>query len=122
MLCRILAKPFQNWQSFCFFPLCGRESVAPRESVDWSSISLQARERFRNRDRQGAIDDYTQVLRYQPNNAEANFTRGLIYSGMDNRQNAIADLQRAAQLFREQGNENYYLIALEIIEDIQTRE
>jgi regulator of sirC expression with transglutaminase-like and TPR domain len=83
---------------------------------------LQARERFRNRDRQGAIDDYTQVLRYQPNNAEANFTRGLIYSGMDNRQNAIADLQRAAQLFREQGNENYYLIALEIIEDIQTRE
>jgi tetratricopeptide (TPR) repeat protein len=95
--------------------------ICEREYVDLSAIRLRATERLNNGDLQGAIDDFTQLLRVQPNDAETHFTRGLIYWDIDDRQNAIADFQRSAQLFRQQGDENRYLIAMEQIEQIRSQ-
>jgi tetratricopeptide (TPR) repeat protein len=117
----------QNVDLICFMITSSGELVdlthiCETEYVDLSTIRLQASERLNNGDFQGAINDYTQLLRYQPNNAEAYFTRGLLYWRVGNTRNAVVDFQASAQLFSQQGEEERYLIAMEQIEQIQSQE
>lgn len=117
----------QNIDLICFMVTPSGEAfdlthICGSDHTDLSTIRLRASERLDNGDFQGAIDDYTQLLRYQPNNAETYFTRGLIYWKVGNIRNAVLDFQASAQLFSQQGDEERYLIAMEQIELIQLQE
>ena len=55
-------------------------------------------------DKQGAIDDFNLAIRINPNYAQAYFYRGSVYLDLGDKQKAKEDWQRAAQLFKAQGN------------------
>ncbi len=59
-------------------------------------------------DKPGAIDDYTQAIKFNPNLAQAYYNRGIVYYQLGDKQKAREDLQRAAQLFKAQGNTAAY--------------
>jgi tetratricopeptide (TPR) repeat protein/S1-C subfamily serine protease len=59
-------------------------------------------------DKQGAIDDYNLAIKINPNDAEAYYNRAYVYYQLGDKQKAREDLQRAAQLFKAQGNTALY--------------
>ncbi|WP_082801150.1 tetratricopeptide repeat protein [Cylindrospermopsis raciborskii] len=67
----------------------------------------------------GAIDDYTQAIKLNPNDALAYYNRGIARSNLGDNQGAIADLQKAADLFQTQGRQQDYFRALDIIGQIR---
>jgi tetratricopeptide (TPR) repeat protein len=56
-------------------------------------------------DRQGAIADFNQAIRLDPNNAFAYTNRGIAKYELGDNQGAITDYQRAIELARAQGNQ-----------------
>lgn len=54
---------------------------------------------------QQAIADYNRVLEEDPDMAEIYSNRALVYFQMGDRRSARADLDKAASLFEQQGNE-----------------
>ncbi|WP_341525070.1 tetratricopeptide repeat protein [Nostoc sp. UHCC 0302] len=71
------------------------------------------------KDNQGAIEDYNQALRINPNFAQAYYGRGIVHSALEDKKKAIADFQKAANLYKAQGNTNYYQKALQLIRKLQ---
>jgi tetratricopeptide (TPR) repeat protein len=59
-----------------------------------------------------AIETYTEVLGLCPDNARAYGDRGLLRSNIGDQQGAIADIQSAALLFRQQGKTANFEIAI----------
>ncbi|MFO0098199.1 MAG: tetratricopeptide repeat protein [Aphanizomenon sp.] len=59
-------------------------------------------------DKPGAIDDYTQAIKINPNYAQAYVRRGSVRYQLGDKPGAKEDLQRAAQLFKAQGNTAFY--------------
>jgi tetratricopeptide (TPR) repeat protein len=59
-------------------------------------------------DKQGAIADYSQFIRSNPDDADAHYRRGLIRQEIGEMQEALADFRRAAALFQQQGNSEWY--------------
>ncbi|NEU75541.1 tetratricopeptide repeat protein [Hassallia byssoidea VB512170] len=51
-----------------------------------------------------AMADLNQVLRLNPNNANVYYYRGLIYIYLKESEKAVADFQRAANLYQQEGN------------------
>jgi tetratricopeptide (TPR) repeat protein len=74
--------------------------------------------RYKLGDNQGAIADYDQVIRMNPNYAKAYYNRGIARAALGNNQGAIADLQKAASLHKAQGNQTFYQRALEILQEL----
>ncbi len=70
-------------------------------------------------DNQGAIADYNAALKINPNNAYAYYNRAIAYKNWGNKEGVIVDLQKAAELFRQQGNTEWYQKALELIRKYQ---
>ncbi|NMG09484.1 tetratricopeptide repeat-containing serine protease family protein [Brasilonema sp. UFV-L1] len=70
-------------------------------------------------DKQGAITDYSQALQINPNYANAYYNRGVTRAELGDKQGGIADLQKAADLFLQQGNTANYQKALESIRKLQ---
>ncbi|WP_315790893.1 tetratricopeptide repeat-containing S1 family peptidase [Fischerella sp. JS2] len=66
-------------------------------------------------DNQGAIADFNSALKINPNLAIAYSTRGIARVQLGDKQGGIADLQKAADLFRQQGNTQWYQKTLEVI-------
>lgn len=103
-----------------------RENFSPSGSIQLDSSQIpaelqnQARDYFLVGDLQNAVRIYTQVLQMQPSDADVYFMRGLIYRDMGDRQNAILDLQQAAQLAREQGLPFRSRAAQYLIESLQS--
>lgn len=62
---------------------------------------------------QAAIEDYTQALEKNPNFAPVYYQRGLAYAEIEDRENAIGDLEKAAQLFHDRGDRSSSQLALE---------
>lgn len=62
---------------------------------------------------QAAIEDYTQALEKNPNFAPVYYQRGLAYGEIEDRENAIADLEKAAQIFHDRGDRSSSQLALE---------
>ena len=59
-------------------------------------------EKFVLGDYQGAIADYNQAIRLKPDLAEAYHNRGLIRQARGEKQEALADFHKAAELFQKQ--------------------
>jgi tetratricopeptide (TPR) repeat protein len=70
-------------------------------------------------DKQGAIADYTSAIKINPNHANAYYNRGNARYYLGDKQGAIVDLQKAAELFRQQGRTQDYQKALELIKKYQ---
>lgn len=100
--------------------ICKVNNESALRSVDLTPIYTQIRQNLDNQSFAGAIEGYTQLLRYQPNNAKVYLNRGLIYWYLDNRQNAIADLKQASRLFHQQGDDTYFPATQELIRQIQS--
>jgi tetratricopeptide (TPR) repeat protein len=66
----------------------------------------------------GAIADYDQAIRLNPNDAAAYLGRGGTRYLLGDKQGAIADFQKAADLFKAQGNQAGYQQAVNILGQI----
>jgi tetratricopeptide (TPR) repeat protein/S1-C subfamily serine protease len=64
---------------------------------------------------QGAIGDYDQALAINPKFAEAYANRGIVRSQLGQKQAAMQDMSAAAELFRQQGQMDYYQRAMGMI-------
>jgi tetratricopeptide (TPR) repeat protein/S1-C subfamily serine protease len=69
-------------------------------------------------DKPGAIDDYTQAIKFNPNLAQAYGNRAYVYYQLGDKQKAREDLQRAAQLFKAQGNTAAYEKAMALLKQL----
>jgi tetratricopeptide (TPR) repeat protein len=73
-------------------------------------------------DKRGAIANYDQAIKLNPNLADAYYKRGLVQSELGNKKAAIADFQKAANLYQKQGKKNNHRDALNRIRKIQKRQ
>ncbi|MEQ8974949.1 MAG: DnaJ domain-containing protein [Coleofasciculus sp. C1-SOL-03] len=81
----------------------------------------QGRARYRLGYTQAAIDAYTQAIGYDPQHAKAYYQRGLAHKDLQEHEGAIADLQQAAQLLREQGDKTGYQLVQEMLRTLQQK-
>jgi tetratricopeptide (TPR) repeat protein len=71
-------------------------------------------------DQRGAISDYNRAVYFNPKMAEAYGNRGLLrYQFLDDKQAGLLDLQYAAHLFIQQGNQEGYQQTIIYIEQMQ---
>ena len=66
-----------------------------------------------------SLDNYQKVLKLKPDLPEIYYNLGGLRSTMGDKQGAIADLQKAAQLFSEQGNKAGYQKVQEILSQLK---
>ena len=69
-------------------------------------------------DKPGAIDDFNQAIKINPNYAKAYGNRAYVYYQLGDKQKAREDLQRAAQLFMAQGNTAAYEKAMALLKQL----
>ncbi|HBB33418.1 MAG TPA: hypothetical protein DC064_16845 [Cyanobacteria bacterium UBA9273] len=87
---------------------------------DLEAYDNRALARARLQDYLGAIADYTQVLERKPDDAEAYYNRGLSHAQLEgSEQDAIKDLEKAAELFAKAGQTTESEEALSIVEKLQ---
>jgi tetratricopeptide (TPR) repeat protein/V8-like Glu-specific endopeptidase len=72
-------------------------------------------------DKQGAITDYTQAIKINPNLAEAYYNRGIARYKLGDKPGAIQDLQKAGELFKQQGDNANYEQAMKLLESIKNQ-
>jgi tetratricopeptide (TPR) repeat protein len=71
-------------------------------------------------DKQRAISDYNQAIRLNPKYAATFFNRALIrYDELGDKPGAIDDFQKAATLFREQGDPDMAQSVLDVMKSRQ---
>jgi S1-C subfamily serine protease len=70
-------------------------------------------------DKQAAIADYTVGLKIDPNNAQGYSLRARARFASGDKQRAVADLQKAANLYQQQGNSQAYQDTLNRIRQLQ---
>jgi tetratricopeptide (TPR) repeat protein len=68
---------------------------------------------------QEAIADFTQAINLQPDFAEAYIARGYARYGAENTQEGIRDLQKAADIYRQRGDEYKLKVVLDLIQSFQ---
>lgn len=71
------------------------------------------------KDFQGAIEQYNQALEAYPDYAEAYTTRAIAKAQLGDKSGAIADLEQAATLFRQQGNTEAYQQIQQVLQQAQ---
>jgi tetratricopeptide (TPR) repeat protein len=82
-------------------------------------ISGRGVARLRKGDLDGAIADFTKVLARNPRDADAYYNRGLARGNKGDRDEAIKDLQKAADLYQQQGETSIYQKVLNTIKQLQ---
>ncbi|HEY9705226.1 MAG TPA: tetratricopeptide repeat protein, partial [Allocoleopsis sp.] len=63
-------------------------------------------------DKKGALNDYSQAININQNYAKAYYNRAGVKMNLKDKKGAIADLTKAAELFKDQGNESNYQEAI----------
>lgn len=66
-----------------------------------------------------ALTNFNQAIALNPRFADAYVYRGFVHYQTGNRQGAIQDLQKAAELFHQQGNMSLYQEVMEMLQQIQ---
>jgi tetratricopeptide (TPR) repeat protein len=75
------------------------------------------------RDFQGAVSDFTQVITLTPQAGDAYYHRGWIkVYKLNDRNGGIQDLQQAARLFRDQGQNKDLQLTIEVLRSLQATE
>jgi tetratricopeptide (TPR) repeat protein len=72
-------------------------------------------------DKQGAITDYNQAIKINPNFAQTYGNRGIIHHELGDKQGAIQDLQKAGELFKQQGDNASYERVMKLVERLQNQ-
>jgi tetratricopeptide (TPR) repeat protein len=72
-------------------------------------------------DKQGAIADYNQAIKINPNLAQAYYNRGVVRKQLGDKQGAIQDVQKAGELFKQQGDNANYERAMKLLELIKNQ-
>ena len=70
-------------------------------------------------DKKGTIADYNEAIRLKPDYVDVYINRGIAKSDLGDKQGALVDLQKAAQLFQKQGQVDWYQSTLKSIAEIQ---
>ncbi|MBE9145657.1 tetratricopeptide repeat-containing S1 family peptidase [Planktothrix mougeotii] len=65
------------------------------------------------------IEDYTEAIRLNPGFADAYYNRALAYLQLNNKEKAIADFQKAAELYDKLGRKASYEDALERLKELR---
>ncbi len=71
------------------------------------------------KDYQGAISDYDKALKIDPNYAAAYYNRGVALYMVGDKRKARGDWETAAQLYRQQGNEDAYKTVMDNIRNFK---
>jgi tetratricopeptide (TPR) repeat protein len=74
------------------------QTYASTEITAASDILLSANAKYKNRDYLGALTDYTQALRINPDDALAFCCRGVAYYRLGDEHNAIIDYNRSIEI------------------------
>lgn len=83
-----------------------------------AAYSNRASARTQLQDLDGAISDLNQALRLKPDAAEDYYKRGVIYGTQGKREDAIADLKQAADLYAQQGRTDSYNEVLRVLQSL----
>lgn len=70
-------------------------------------------------DMKGALADGDQAIKLEPNNAEAYLLRGAAHYELGDKQGAIKDVQKAGELYQQQGNQENYQKVLQALSLLQ---
>jgi tetratricopeptide (TPR) repeat protein len=77
-----------------------KSEIVARNPIQSSAYSIRASEKFKNKDWRGAIADYTEEIRLQPNGL-AYFFRGYAYYNLKQYSNAVDDYTKALWFDRD---------------------
>ncbi|MBW4493154.1 MAG: tetratricopeptide repeat protein [Oscillatoria princeps RMCB-10] len=94
------------------------ESLRRKNPEPWIVYNNRGNARRNQGDYQGAIYDYNEAIYLNPNYAVAYDRRGFTYRLLGDKQRAIADLQKAADLYWQQGKKEDYQYALDRIREL----
>jgi tetratricopeptide (TPR) repeat protein len=94
-------------------------SSTPTNPTTVEDFWRRANQKLDNGDYQAAIEDYNRVIELNPNLALAYYNRGLVRTKLSDRQGAIADFQRAADLYQQQGQTQQHQDAIDHIQQLQ---
>jgi tetratricopeptide (TPR) repeat protein len=89
------------------------------EKSQHQTVKEQADRHYANNEYQQAIAAYTEAITLSPRYAALYYNRGLSYHFSGMKQLAITDLQKAAQLYQEQGKERDRVEALNQLAEMQ---
>ena len=71
------------------------------------------------KDYQGAISDYSEAIRIDPNYTDAYYNRGNTYELLNENSKAIADFKNAALLYKKNGDTAWFNKASERIRNLE---
>ncbi|MDE5103189.1 MAG: tetratricopeptide repeat protein, partial [Trichodesmium sp. St19_bin2] len=66
-----------------------------------------------------AINDYNQAIKINSEYPTTYYDRGLIYKATGNIEKAISDFEKAADLYKEQGNQKWYQNSLDRLKELR---
>jgi tetratricopeptide (TPR) repeat protein len=75
-----------------------------------------------NFDQQAALQDFNRALQLDPNLAEALYNRGVLLAQTGDAEGAMRDLQRAADAFRQRGDEQTAGLVSQAISALQIQQ
>jgi tetratricopeptide (TPR) repeat protein len=91
-------------------------NTAPKAD-DYFALAAQ---KYEKQDYQGSLADYNRAISLDPNNALAYGSRGLLKANkLNDRSGGVADLQKAARLFQQQGDTMLYEQVIDALKKIE---
>jgi tetratricopeptide (TPR) repeat protein len=96
------------------------ESLRLNNPMPWLVYNNRGNARSALGDKQVAIADYDQAIKLKPDYAEAYIGRGNARSALGDKQVANADFQKAVDLYKQQGNSEWYKKALDQLKKLRS--